>query len=292
MKKPALGRGLGSLLSQPSATPTSPAATEPAHTPAEHRELRRLPIEWLQPGRYQPRKTLDPEALQELADSIKAQGLIQPIVVRQLAERQFEIVAGERRWRASQLAGLHEIPCLVKTLAEQSAMAIALIENIQREELTALEQALAFQRLLTEFGLQHQELAQAIGKSRSAISNSLRLLNLQDEVKLLLEHGDIEMGHARALLGLEQDAQTDAARQVVAQALTVRDTEKLVKDWDKPKADKPKPAPDANIQALSQNLSQRLGAKVDIQHKAQGKGKLVIAYNSLDELDGILTRIQ
>lgn len=291
MKKPALGRGLGSLLSQSATAP----AIEPGQAvkvTAEVRELRQLPIEWLKPGRYQPRKVMDPEALQELADSIKAQGLIQPIVVRELEERQFEIVAGERRWRAAQLAGLHEVPCLVKMLADQSAMAIALIENIQREDLSALEQAQALQRLLTEFGLQHQELAQAIGKSRSAITNSLRLLNLQDEVKLLLEHGDLEMGHARALLALANDAQAEAARQVVAQSLNVRDTEKLVKDWGQPKASKPAPTPDPNIQTLTQNLSERLGAKVDIQHKAQGKGKLVIAYNSLDELDGILTRIQ
>lgn len=289
MKKPALGRGLGSLLSQ--IAPAEPGVTH-SKVVVEPRELRQLPVEWLHPGPYQPRKLMDSEALHELAESIKAQGLIQPILVRETAERQFEIIAGERRWRASQLAGLHEVSCLVKVIPDQTAMAMALIENIQREDLTALEQAQALQRLISEFGLQHQQLAEAIGKSRSAISNLLRLLNLQDEVKTLLDHGDLEVGHARALLTLEGEAQNEAARQVIAQALTVRDTEKLVKDWHLDKPVKTQAAPDANLNALQQSLSERLGAKVDIQHHPKGKGKLVIAYNNLDELDGILGRIQ
>ena len=237
---------------------------------------------------------MDPDALQELADSIKAQGVMQPIVVRQLADQQYEIIAGERRWRASQMAGLGEIPVVVKNVSDETAMALALIENIQREDLNPMEEAVGLARLLDEFGMTHQTVAQAVGKSRTTVTNLLRLNNLEPAVKTLLEHGDLDMGHARTLLALENAAQVDAARLVAGKGLSVRETEKLVKKLlAEPKSPtSSEKSLDPNIRDLQDQLSQRLGAQVSIQDGGRGKGKLVIQYNTLDELDGILSHIQ
>ena len=226
-RKRGLGRGLDALL----ATSQSSAQKEQdaAEVNSTNGELSKLPIEYLVPGKYQPRKDMSPEALEELASSIRAQGIIQPIVVRKVDEHRYEIIAGERRWRASQLAQLDEVPCLVKNVPDEAAVAIALIENIQREDLNAMEEAQALDRLMNEFALTHQEVAEAVGKSRTTVTNLLRLNNLNDDVKLLVEHGDIEMGHARALLALEGDTQSETAQVVSGKGLTVRDTEKLVK---------------------------------------------------------------
>lgn len=265
-------------------------------TPANDGELRHLPIEWVQPGRYQPRRDIQPEALEELAASIKAQGLMQPIVVRPLPGQvdRYEIIAGERRWRASQLAQLDRIPALIRDVSDEAAIAMALIENIQRENLNPMEEAMALHRLQHEFELTQMEVAEAIGKNRATVANLLRLMNLNDDVKRLLEHGDIEMGHARALLGLRDDQQSAAAADVVSRALNVRQTEALVRnlqDDAKPQAAKVTPN-NPDVQRLERMLGERLGAKVAIQHTAKGKGKLVISYTTLDELDGILGHIQ
>ena len=287
-KRRGLGRGLDALLT----TAPKQSASSDEQQPAEKGELQKLPIEFLQPGKYQPRKDMSAEALDELSSSIRAQGIIQPIVVRTLAENSFEIIAGERRWRAAQLAEISEVPCLIKDVPDEAAVAIALIENIQREDLNAMEEAIALEQLLTEFELTHQEVAEAVGKSRTTVSNLLRLNNLNDEVKILLEHGDLEMGHARALLTLENDLQTNTARVVVGKELTVRETEALVKKVlapEKPKEEKEK---DANTVSLEQNLSERIGSPVSISHNKKGKGKLVINYTNLEELDGILSRIK
>ncbi len=287
-KKRGLGRGLDALL-----------ATSNQHVKQEQDleqleksgELQKLPVEFLQPGKYQPRKDMSPEALEDLAFSIRSQGIIQPIVVRKVAEQKYEIIAGERRWRASQMAQLAEIPCLIKDVPDEAAVAIALIENIQREDLNAMEEAQALQRLLNEFELTHQEVADAVGKSRASVTNLLRLNNLNDDVKLLLEYGDIEMGHARALLGLEGDLQVEAARAVVAKGMTVRDAEKLVRKLLEPAPAKPEKKADPDIKRLETQLAENLGAAVSINHNSKGKGKLVISYTSLDELDGILSKI-
>lgn len=289
-KKRGLGRGLEALLTN-------------SHKQREHdnqlptielstSELQQLPIEWLQPGRYQPRKDMAPEALEDLAASIKAQGIIQPIVVRAVAEQRYEIIAGERRWRAAQIARLAEVPCLVKSVADDAAIAMALIENIQREDLNAMEEAVALQRLLSEFKLTHQEVADAVGKSRATVTNLLRLNNLMSESKTLLERGDIELGHAKLLLALEGEQQAEVARVIAAKALTVREADKLVRlALEAPKQAPTKVAPDADIKRLEQRLSDRLSAAVAINHNRKGKGKLVINYSSLDELDGILQHL-
>ena len=253
--------------------------------------LQQLPVEFLTPGKYQPRKDMSQEALEDLASSIRAQGVIQPIVVRPLAKNKFEIIAGERRWRASQLAQLAEVPCIVKDVPDEAAVAIALIENIQREDLNAMEEAVALERLLNEFSLTHQQVADAVGKSRASITNLLRLNQLNDDVKLLLEHGDIEMGHARALLALKDTEQSDAARLVAAKQLTVRETENLVRRILEPKpiiAERPR---DPDVVSLEQRLSERFAAPVQISYNSKGKGKLEIAYSSLDELDGIISKL-
>ena len=289
-KKRGLGRGLEALLTN-------------SHKQREHdnqlptielstSELQQLPIEWLQPGRYQPRKDMAPEALEDLAASIKAQGIIQPIVVRAVAEQRYEIIAGERRWRAAQIARLAEVPCLVKSVADDAAIAMALIENIQREDLNAMEEAVALQRLLSEFKLTHQEVADAVGKSRATVTNLLRLNNLMSESKTLLERGDIELGHAKLLLALDGEQQAEVARVIAAKALTVREADKLVRlALEAPKQAATKVAPDADIKRLEQRLSDRLSAAVAINHNRKGKGKLVINYSSLDELDGILQHL-
>jgi ParB family transcriptional regulator, chromosome partitioning protein len=296
-KRPSLGRGLGALLGQPAAVES--AVVAPIR-PDE--ELTKLPVDLLQRGKYQPRMDMRPETLQELADSIKAQGVMQPIIVRPVNEgapgqpRQYEIIAGERRWRAAQMAGLHEIPALVRRVKDEDAVAMALIENIQREDLNPLEEARALQRLISEFNMTHATAAEAVGRSRAAVSNLLRLLDLPEEAKGLLEHRDIEMGHARALLGLDSKRkQAEAAATVAKEKLSVRATEALVRrlsSGSPAEAREPSTRPDANIQKLESDLSEKLGAKVHVQHSASGKGKLVISYHTLDELDGILEHIQ
>lgn len=286
-KKRGLGRGLDALL----ATSQS-ASRQQQDTPVAQSELSKLPIEYLQPGKYQPRKDMSPEALEELASSIRSQGVIQPIVVRQIDENRYEIIAGERRWRASQLAQLDVVPCLIKNVPDEAAVAIALIENIQREDLNAMEEAQALDRLMKEFELTHGEVAEAVGKSRTTVTNLLRLNNLNEDVKLLVEHGDIEMGHARALLALDGEAQSLAAQTVSGKGLTVRDTEKLVRKLLEPAKPKAEKKLDPDVQGLVTRLSESLGAQVNIDHNAKGKGKLVINFNDLDQLDGILSRIQ
>ena len=284
-KRRGLGRGLDALLTT---APQAPADESVPSSEQINSELQSLPVEQLQPGKYQPRKDMSPEALEDLANSIRSQGIIQPIVVRSVGENSYEIIAGERRWRAAQLAGVDIIPCLIKEVPDETAVAIALIENIQREDLNAMEEAIALERLLNEFELTHQEVADAVGKSRAAVSNLLRLNNLNDDVKILLEHGDIEMGHARALLALENDLQTTTARVVAAKELTVRETEKLVKKALEPSVEKAEKIKDPDTQSLEQKLSEKFGAQVAISHNKKGKGKLVISYTNLEELDGIL----
>lgn len=295
-KKKGLGRGLDALLSMASAPSHSVStdATAPGSTDNLQGELRHLPVEFLERGRYQPRRDIDPEALQELAESIKAQGLMQPIVVRPLVgKNQFEIIAGERRWRASQLAGLEKIPCLIRDVPDEAALAMALIENIQREDLNPMEEAVALSRLQEEFHLTHQQVAEAVGKSRVTVTNLLRLMSLSPEARRMLEHGDIEMGHARAILTLDNPKQTEAAKIIAAKALSVRQTEDLVRHLQSeqlPKSEKARVDPD--VRSLQDDLSDKIGAPVLIQHSAKGKGKLVIRYGNLDELDGILSHIK
>jgi len=288
IKKRGLGRGLDALLGGSTA-----AALEEEAVKADSRELQHLPLELIQRGKYQPRRDMDPAALEELANSIKAQGVMQPIVVRPIGGGRFEIIAGERRWRASQQAGLDKIPAMVREVPDEAAIAMALIENIQREDLNPIEEAVALQRLQQEFELTQQQVADAVGKSRVTITNLLRLISLPEEIKTLLAHGDLEMGHARALLGLPPEQQVEGARHVVARGLTVRQTEALVRQWlnakDKP-AEKAKADPDIN--RLEQRLAEKLGAPVQIKHGQKGKGQLVIRYNSLDELQGVLAHIR
>ena len=295
-KRPSLGRGLGALLGQPVALESTSNVTS-LHA---DEELQRLPIDLLQRGKYQPRIDMRQETLQDLADSIKAQGLVQPIIVRPISEagagqpRRYEIIAGERRWRAAQLAGLHEIPAVVRHVPDGAAIAMALIENIQRENLNPLEEARALDRLITEFDMTHATAAEAVGRSRAAVSNLLRLLELADEVKQLVEHREIEMGHARALLALEnRRQQAEVAALVAKKKLSVRETEALVKRLLAHAQGTPEAstARDPNIRKLESDLTEKLGAKVQVQHSSSGKGKLVISYHTLDELDGILGHI-
>ncbi len=294
-KKRGLGRGLDALLGGSNLNPVSVAETA-SQTGAVGKEgIQSLPVDIIERGRYQPRQDFNAEALQELADSISAQGVVQPIVVRPHPDKagQYELIAGERRWRATQLAGLHEIPVVIRDVSDQTAMAMGLIENIQREELNPMEQAFALHRLIDEFALTHQEAAEAVGRSRAAVSNLLRLLSLQGEVKNLLEAGDLEMGHARALLALESGAQIQAARQVAKKGLSVRETEALVRRLLKPGAAiASEPHIDPDTQRLQDELAEKLGARVQFLHGAKGKGKLLIHYNNLDELDGILEHIK
>ncbi|MBE0484118.1 MAG: ParB/RepB/Spo0J family partition protein [Bacterioplanes sp.] len=295
-KKRGLGRGLDALL-------TNARPRQQDHdgdvaalaVDVNHSELQSLSVAVIQPGQYQPRRDIQPESLDELAASIKAQGLMQPIIVRPLSgfDDRYEIIAGERRWRACRLLEMTHIPALVREVDDESAIALALIENIQREDLNPMEEAIALHRLQHEFELTQQQVADAVGKNRATIANLLRLMKLNDDVKRLLEHGDIEMGHARALLALEGGEQSDAAAQVVSRALTVRQTEALVRQWQEPVLASPEKAQiNPDIQRLERMLGDRLGAKVAIQHGQKGKGKLVISYTSLDELDGILNHIQ
>lgn len=286
LKKRGLGRGLDALL-----TTGKPAAPAESQTENRQTELQKLPVEWLQPGKYQPRKDMSQDALEELASSIRAQGVIQPIVVRPVGTDRYEIIAGERRWRASQLAGLAEVPCILKDVPDEAAVAIALIENIQREDLNAMEEAVALQRLLSEFELTHQQVADAVGKSRATVTNLLRLNQLADEVKTLLEHGDIEMGHARAILALPAEQQPDTGRIIAAKQLTVREAESLVRRLLEPAPVKETKVKDPDVAALESKLSERFGAPVSISYNRKGKGELVINYSSLPELDGILHKL-
>lgn len=287
-KKRGLGRGLDALLGG-----TSVDALQEEATQIDSRELQYVPLDLIQRGKYQPRRDMDQTALEELAASIRVQGVMQPIVLRPIGGGRFEIVAGERRWRASQLASQEKIPAMVRDLPDEAAIAMALIENIQREDLNPIEEAIALQRLQQEFQLTQQQVAEAVGKSRVTITNLLRLIALPEEVKTLLSHGDLEMGHARALLGLPLEQQVEGARHVVARGLTVRQTEALVRQWlahkEKPSA---KVKADPDIARLEQKLAEKLGSPVQIKHGQKGKGQLVIRYSSLDELQGVLAHIR
>ena len=293
-RKPTLGRGLADLLGARASAQLTPVPVG--------EQLAKLPLDLLQRGRYQPRTDMRPETLAELANSIKAQGVVQPIVVRALGapdggeSQRYEIIAGERRWRAAQIAGLTEIPAVIRHIPDNAAIAIALIENIQRENLNPLEEARALTRLITDFGLTHQETADAVGRSRAAVSNLLRLLELAPEVCELLEKRTIEMGHARALLSLTQRRQqTEVGLLVARKGLSVRETEALVRRLQAPAAGGSAGAAtsrDPNVERLEQELAEKLGARVAIQPGSRGGGKLVVSYNSLDELDGILAHIR
>ena len=311
VKKTGLGRGLEALLGQATARQVTAAAAAaagagdgaaiPAIPPEE--ELARLPLDLLQRGKYQPRVDMRLESLEELAASIRAQGVVQPIVVRPITSpnggsQRYEIIAGERRWRAAQMAGLTEIPSVIRRVPDEAAVAMALIENIQRENLNPLEEARALSRLIEEFELTHQDAAQAVGRSRAAVSNLLRLLELSDEVKAHVERRDLEMGHARALLPLvNRRQQVEVAALVVAKGLTVRDTEALVRRLLAPAAEAVAgtavaPAGQADVRRLETELSEKLGAKVELKAKASGRGQLVVHFTTLDELDGILAHIR
>jgi ParB family chromosome partitioning protein len=300
-KKPTLGRGLADLLGAASRPAPVSGAPAPAPAPATTgEELAKIPLDLLQRGKYQPRIDMRPETLQELADSIKAQGVVQPIVVRPVGvpgigeAQHYEIIAGERRWRAAQMAGLSEIPAVIRRIPDEAAIAVALIENIQRENLNPLEEARALERLINEFALTHQQAAEAVGRSRAGVSNLLRLLELAPEVSERVERREIEMGHARALLALaNRKHQIEVSTLIVKKGLSVRDTEALVRRMQQSPASKPEAeaAGDPNVNRLEQELTEKLGAKVAIQHSAGGKGRVVVSYNSLDELDGILAHI-
>ncbi len=288
-KKRGLGeRGLGALLAGSKVSLFQ-------ELKGQDGELRDIPVDLIQRGRYQPRRDMDPAALQELADSIRQQGVMQPVVVRPIAEGRYELIAGERRWRATQIAELDRIPAIIREVPDDAAIAMALIENIQRENLNPVEEAFALQRLQDEFGLTQAQVAEAVGKSRTTITNLLRLLGLTEDVRVMLEHGDLEMGHGRAMLTLPPEQQMQVARMVLAKSLSVRQTAALVRrlQQENPQAGKrPKGTLDPNIRALQDDLAERLGARVSIDHGQRGKGKLVIEYSSLDELDGILGHIK
>ncbi len=278
-KKPRLGRGLDALLGEAADIHTS--------------ELRELPLDVLRRGQYQPRTRMDEASLTDLAQSIKAQGVVQPIVVRELTSDGYEIIAGERRWRAAQMAGLERVPVIVRQIPDDAALAISLIENIQRENLNPIEEAGGLRRLLDEFGLTHQEVASGVGRSRAAVTNLLRLLTLNPGPRRLLEEGRIEMGHARALLGLSGSDQDLAANEVANKGLSVRQTEELVRRRQRREAarkTRTSVPPDPDVRDLEERLAAALGAKVAIQHGAK-KGRVVIEYHSLDELDGIIGRL-
>lgn len=278
-KRRGLGRGLDVLLGG-------------AKLENETEKLRTLSIDQLKPSRFQPRKDIDPARLQELADSISAQGVVQPVVVRPAGDSQYEIIAGERRWRAAQLAGLHNLPVVVRDVTDQAALAIALIENIQREDLNPLEEAEALKRLLEEFEMTHQQVADAVGKSRATVTNLLRLNELHPEAKHLLLTGAIEMGHARAILGLEFQLQAEVARKVAGGKLSVRATELLIQKLrDGQKSKKPE-IKDPDIRRLEERIATRIGAPVLIKHGKRGSGQLVIHYDSLDQLEGVLDRLK
>ena len=299
-KRKGLGRGLDALLG--GATDSNPAEAIKTATEAIVNDpkkldldgtLKELPVEFMQRGKYQPRRDMHADALDELAESIKSQGVMQPIVVRPLGgPNQYEIVAGERRWRATQLAGLPTIPAVIRDIPDETAVVMALIENIQREDLNPIEESMALKRLQDEFELTQQEVADAVGKSRTAVTNLLRLLNLSDDVRTMLEHGDLEMGHARCILTLEANQQREIARTIVAKGLSVRQAETLVRKVQQEiKGEAPDSKSNADLEKLEESLAEHVGVPVNIQHSAKGKGKLVLKYNNLDELDGILNHL-
>lgn len=286
-RKGGLGRGLDALLGATAAARSEARPDYPAET------LQQLPVDQIQRGRYQPRQDLRQDTLQELAESIRAQGVVQPVVVRPLDGGGYELIAGERRWRAAQLAGLREVPAVIRAVSDQAAIAMALIENIQREDLNPLEEATALQRLINEFALTHQQAAEAVGRSRAAVTNLIRLLELTEDVQQWVRERKLDMGHARALLSLAPALQREAAQQVLVRGLSVRETEDLARRLQQathsPASAKPL---DPNIRVLQENLSERLGARVRVQHGTSGKGCVVIHYNTLDELDGIISRVK
>jgi ParB family chromosome partitioning protein len=283
IKRRGLGRGLDALIGETTSVTLETAKAE--------KTLRQLPLDQIQRSPFQPRVSFKKESLQELADSIRRQGVLQPIVVRPRGEG-FELVAGERRWRAAQLAGLQEIPAVVKDLPDEAAAAIALIENIQREDLNPLEEATALQRLVDRFTMTHQQIAEAVGRSRVGVTNMLRLLELADPVKQWLQEGLLNMGHARAMLSLSQGKQIELGKMIVARGLSVRATEQLAQAATETKAAGGKSRKDPDVARLERSLADRLGARVDIQYSRDGKGKLVIHYSSLEQLEGILNQIQ
>jgi ParB family chromosome partitioning protein len=292
-KRQSLGKGLDALLGISEDATDQPITGTDSFDQDTRDQLRNIPVDMLQRGKYQPRVDFDNNSLQELADSISSQGLMQPISVRKIEDNKFEIIAGERRWRAAQLAGLDTIPAIVRDVSDQTTVAMALIENIQREDLNPVEESQALIRLQNEFGLTQQQVAEAVGKSRSAVTNLMRLASLEAPVQQLLQKADIELGHAKCLLGLEGNSQIQAARTVASKKLTVRQTEALVKQLQNPSPKKDsQPTPNQDIENLQQDLSDMLGAEVSIQHSSKGSGKLVITYNSVDELDGILGHIE
>ncbi|MBL4819835.1 MAG: ParB/RepB/Spo0J family partition protein [Gammaproteobacteria bacterium] len=274
------------------AVPVTPLPVATENGGEKTADLKNIPIDLIQPGRYQPRTNMHEAALEELANSIRQQGVMQPIVLRSISSSRYEIVAGERRWRASQLAELHTIPAIIKEVSDESAIAMSLIENIQRENLNPIEEAMALKRLQDEFQLTQQEVAEAVGKSRATVTNLIRLIGLSPDVRRMLEHGDLEMGHARAMLSLPDIQQSEAARTVVGKGLSVRQTESLVRRLIAGNGGrKSSNVVDPDIKNLEESLAGKLGAKVLIQHTAKGRGKLILKYNSLDELDGILSHI-
>lgn len=296
--KRKLGKGLDALLSSGSTETMASLLGRPRDRTSsvvsedKDGDLKNVPLDLIQRGKYQPRTDMHEEALQELASSIRAQGVMQPIVIRPISSDKYEIIAGERRWRASQIAGLDTIPAIIKPVGDEAAIAMSLIENIQRENLNPIEEAMALKRLQDEFELTQQEVADAVGKSRASVTNLIRLIGLHIDVRRMLEHGDLEMGHARALLSLPDIQQTETARSVAGRGLSVRQTESLVRRLMAGGGTaKASTLVDPDIKNLEESLADKLGAKILIQHTAKGKGKLVVKYNSLDELDGILSHI-
>jgi ParB family chromosome partitioning protein len=285
-KKNPLGRNLSAMLSQSALRHATEQSTSGS---AGSGSLKQLPVDLIEPGPYQPRSVFDAARLQQLADSIRQQGVIQPVVVREKANGQYELIAGERRWRAAQLAGIEEIPAIIRKVPDEIAIAMALVENIQRENLNPIEEATALKRLVEEFQMTHAEAGQAVGRSRSAVSNLLRLLELSEDVRELVDARHLEMGHARALLTLEPSLQAKAAREVVSKRLSVRETERLVRRYKHPKPPPPKADPD--LEQLQNRVAEKLCARVRLSHSANGKGKMTIAYNSADELEGILEQM-
>jgi len=286
VKKRGLGKSLDALLAY-----ASPEPLEQTEVNANTEQLTQLSVLDIQRGKYQPRRDMNSEALEELANSIRAQGVIQPLIVRPIGD-QFEIIAGERRWRAAQLAGLTHVPVIIRNVPDEAAIAMALIENIQRKDLNPIEEACALDRLLKEFGMTHQQVAEAVGKSRTSVTNLLRLLALPEAVKALLARGAIEMGHARTLITLPESVQTELAELIVARGLSVRETENMVRRLQSPTTETPSKYQDPDIMHLQDTLSKQLKLRVAIQCNAKGKGKLVIHYRSLAELNGILSQFQ
>ena len=291
-KRQSLGKGLDALLGMADDTDFD-AFDAPTSNTADG-QLLQLPVELLQRGKYQPRRDINAEALEDLANSIRSQGIMQPLVARQLADGQYEIIAGERRWRAAQQVGLDKVPVIVREVSDEAAIAMALIENIQREDLNAMEESLALQRLQQEFQLTQQQVADAVGKSRSAVTNLMRLTSLELEVQNLLERGDLELGHAKCLLALDGAMQVNAARTVAGTSMTVRQTDSLVKKLQvgDTNAAVPEAQSSPDIKRLENDISEKIGVPVTIQHSAKGAGKLIFKYSSVDELDGILDHLK